>query len=213
MKSPLCKLRGNFRYKNVYIESKWESGTVKLIVGLGNPGAKYRETKHNIGFIAMDEMAHRHGMAFNKSKFEAVYAEGFIGTEKVLLVKPQTFMNESGRSVRPLMDYYGVDEEDLVVVYDDLDLPVGKIRLRQKGSAGGHNGIKSIIQHLGTKEFNRIRIGVGRPYPNQTVVQHVLSGFPKETHEDMLAAVNASADALQYWIEGHTFLDTMTHYN
>lgn len=186
---------------------------VKMIVGLGNPGMKYRETKHNIGFITIDEMAYRHGFALNKSKFEAIYAEGFIGTEKVLLVKPQTFMNESGRSVRPLMDYFNVETEDLVVVYDDLDLPAGKIRLRQKGSSGGHNGIKSLIQHLGTKDFNRIRIGIGRPFPNQTVIAHVLSPFPKDSHEDMLSAVEAASDSLTYWVEGHTFQETMTRYN
>lgn len=105
---------------------------MKMIVGLGNPGAKYTGTKHNIGFITMDELAFQEGLTFNKSKFEAVYAEAFIGTEKVILVKPQTFMNDSGRSVRPLMDYFNLGIDDLVVVYDDLDLPTGKIRLRQK---------------------------------------------------------------------------------
>lgn len=186
---------------------------MKMIVGLGNPGAKYANTKHNIGFIVLDEYAVQKNLAFNKTKFEAVYTEAFIGTEKVLLVKPQTFMNDSGRAVRPLMDYFNVAIEDLVVVYDDLDLPTGKIRLRQKGSAGGHNGIKSLIQHIGTSNFNRIRIGIDRPYPNQTVVNHVLSSFPKEQHEDMLFAVKDSAAALDYWIAGHTFLDTMNHYN
>lgn len=186
---------------------------MKMIVGLGNPGAKYRDTKHNVGFIVLDEMAHRHGLSFNKTKFESIYAEGFIGTEKVILLKPQTYMNESGRSLRPMIDYFNLDEEDVVVVYDDLDLEPGKIRLRQKGSAGGHNGIKSIISHLGTQEFDRVRVGIGRPYLAQTVVNHVLSPFPKDVHEAMLDAVHQAADALTYWIEGHTFLDTMTHFN
>lgn len=186
---------------------------MKMIVGLGNPGSKYKETKHNIGFITLDEFAVQHNMAFNKTKFEAVYAEGFIGTEKILLVKPQTFMNDSGRAVRPLMDYFNVELEDLVVVYDDLDLPVGRLRLRQKGSAGGHNGIKSIIQHIDTADFNRIRIGIDRPLGKQTVVQHVLSGFPKNQHEELLIAVKDSVAALDYWIEGHPFLDVMNQFN
>lgn len=186
---------------------------MKMIVGLGNPGSKYKDTKHNIGFIALDEFAVQHNMVFNKTKFEALYAEAFIGSEKVLLVKPQTFMNDSGRAVRPLMDYFNVALKDLIVVYDDLDLPVGKLRLRQKGSAGGHNGIKSIIQHIATADFNRIRIGIDRPMGRQTVVQHVLSSFPKKQHEELLIAIKDSVAALDYWIEGHSFSDVMNQFN
>ncbi|WP_407390668.1 aminoacyl-tRNA hydrolase [Carnobacterium jeotgali] len=186
---------------------------MKMIVGLGNPGSKYKDTKHNIGFITLDEFAFQHKMVFNKTKFEAIYAEAFIGSEKVLLVKPQTFMNDSGRAVRPLMDYFNVEIEDLIVVYDDLDLPVGKLRLRQKGSAGGHNGIKSLIQHLATADFNRVRIGIDRPLGKQTVVQHVLSGFPKNQHEELLLAIKDSVAALDYWIEGHSFSEVMNQFN
>lgn len=186
---------------------------MKMIVGLGNPGAKYTETKHNIGFLTVEEFAWQHGLAFNKAKFESVYAEGFVGTEKVLLIKPQTYMNDSGRAVRPLMDYFNVEPDDLVVIHDDLDLSPGTVRLRQKGGSGGHNGIKSLIEYLGTKDFNRIRIGIGRPYPNQTVIQHVLSNFPKDVQPDMEIAVKTASDALTYWVEGHTFPDTMSHYN
>ncbi|EXJ23442.1 Peptidyl-tRNA hydrolase [Alkalibacterium sp. AK22] len=186
---------------------------MKLIVGLGNPGAKYAQTKHNIGFITLDELAYQNHWNFDRSKFESIYAEGMIGTEKVLLVKPQTFMNESGRSVRQWMDYYDIKVEDLTVIYDDMDLPTGKIRLRQKGGAGGHNGIKSLIDHLGTKSFNRVRIGVGRPHEKQSVVSHVLSPFHKSVHEDMLFAVKKAADAIHYWTEGNTYTDTMTKYN
>ena len=173
---------------------------MKVIVGLGNPGSKYKETKHNIGFITLDEIAYRQNVSFNNSNFEADIAEFFIGTEKVLLVKPLTFMNESGRSVG-------------IVIYDDLDLEVGKIRLRQKGSAGGHNGIKSLIAHLGTNVFPRIKIGIGRPSKNDTVIHHVLSTFPKETHEEMLLAVKKAADAALYACEGHTFVETMNQFN
>jgi len=163
--------------------------------------------------ITLDEIAYRQNVSFNNSNFEADIAEFFIGTEKVLLVKPLTFMNESGRSVGPLLTYFGVDEEDLIVIYDDLDLEVGKIRLRQKGSAGGHNGIKSLIAHLGTNVFPRIKIGIGRPSKNDTVIHHVLSTFPKETHEEMLLAVKKAADAALYACEGHTFVETMNQFN
>ncbi|WP_027108008.1 aminoacyl-tRNA hydrolase [Lacticigenium naphthae] len=186
---------------------------MKMIVGLGNPGAKYRETKHNIGFITIDEFVHQHGIGLNKTKFESVYGEGFIGNEKVIIVKPQTFMNDSGRAVRSLMDYFDIEVSDLVIIYDDMDLPTGKIRLRQKGSAGGHNGIKSVIQHIGTQNFNRIRIGIGRPLTNQSVVSHVLSPFLKNTHDEMLSSVKQSAEALTYWIDQHSFVDTMTKFN
>ncbi|WP_161879441.1 aminoacyl-tRNA hydrolase [Alkalibacterium sp. MB6] len=186
---------------------------MKLIIGLGNPGAKYATTKHNIGFIALDEIAYQNGWAFNRSNFESVYAEGMIQSEKVSLIKPQTYMNESGRSVRQWLDYYDLSAEDIVVIYDDMDLPTGKIRLRQKGSAGGHNGIKSLVSHLGTQQFNRIRIGVGRPFENQSVTSHVLSPFHKSEHDDMLFAVKKAADAAVYWAQGHTYLDTMTKYN
>lgn len=186
---------------------------MKLIIGLGNPGVKYRATRHNIGFIALDEMAYQENATFNKSQFEADIAELFVNGEKVLLVKPQTFMNESGRSVGPLMTYYNVSPEDVLVIYDDLDLPVGKIRLRQKGSAGGHNGIKSLISHIGTQEFNRVRIGIDRPKRGEEVIAHVLGNFSKDTHEDMLSAVKLAVDASLYWVNGHSFVDTMNQYN
>lgn len=186
---------------------------MKLIVGLGNPGSKYRGTKHNIGFITLDEIAFQEKASFNKHQFESDIAEFFINGEKIILAKPQTFMNESGRSVRPLMTYYNISEEDLLVIYDDLDLPIGRIRLRQKGSAGGHNGIKSLIAHLGTQEFNRIKVGIDRPRAGQEVVNYVLSTFPKATHDDMLQSVQSAAKASLYWASGHGFVDTMNHYN
>lgn len=186
---------------------------MKLIIGLGNPGRKYQGSKHNIGFETVDDIAFQMGLAFNKSKFEAVYAEGRIGTEKIVLIKPQTYMNLSGRSVRPWMDYYNLTEEDIVVIYDDMDLPPGKIRLRQKGSAGGHNGMKSIIQHLGTKEFNRIKIGVGRPQPGQNVISNVLSGFKKEDQNAVEESIKVASDAIEYWVKDHTFQDTMSNFN
>lgn len=186
---------------------------MKLIFGLGNPGKKYEDTKHNIGFIAVEHLARHLGLSFNKTKFNAVYAEGNIGSEKIVLIKPQTFMNLSGESVQPWVDYYNLTEDDIVVIYDDMDLPVGKIRLRLQGGSGGHNGMKSIIQHLGTKEFNRIRVGVGRPMPQQSVISHVISKFPKESIEDMKMSVQMIIDAIKYWADSHTFQETMNEFN
>lgn len=153
----------------------------RLIIGLGNPGDRYVDTKHNVGFMFVDQLAKREQVTFKEDKiFQADIASTFINGEKVYLVKPRTFMNESGKAVHALISYYGLTNKDMLVVYDDLDMAVGKVRFRQKGSAGGHNGIKSIIKHCGTQEFDRIKIGIGRPKQEMTVVQHVLSVFDTE---------------------------------
>jgi len=186
---------------------------MKLVFGLGNPGNKYKNTKHNVGFIAIDEIAQNLGLTFSQTKFKSLYAEGRIGSEKIILIKPQTFMNLSGESIQPWVDYYDLTGEDIVVIYDDMDLPVGKIRLRVQGSAGGHNGMKSIIEQLGTKEFNRIRVGIGRPLSKQSVISHVLSQFPKDRIEDMKEAVLKVEDAVKYWFDSHTFQETMNKFN
>lgn len=192
----------------------WEAcRRMKLIFGLGNPGTKYQTTKHNIGFIVVDQLAKALGITFNQTKFKSLYAEGRIGTEKIILVKAQTFMNLSGESVQPWMDFYKLELEDLLIVYDDMDLDVGKIRLRLKGGSGGHNGIKSIIQHLGGQEFNRIKVGIGRPYPEQSVISHVLSQFRKEDVVNIENAVYDSVDAIKYWASDHTFQETMNQFN
>lgn len=143
---------------------------MKCIVGLGNPGKKYDKTRHNAGFMVLDEWAERNNWSFSQKKFNGLYTMERIDGEKVVLLKPQTYMNLSGESLRPLMDYYDLDVEDILVIYDDLDLPPGKIRLRKKGGHGGHNGIRSIIDHLGTKEFKRLRVGVGRPEGSKSVI-------------------------------------------
>lgn len=186
---------------------------MKLIFGLGNPGRQYEKSKHNIGFLALDALASRYGFSFSKTKFKSIYAEGNIGTEKVVLIKPQTYMNLSGEAVRPWIDFYNVTEEDILVIYDDMDLDVGTIRLRLQGGHGGHNGMKSIIQHLGSKKFNRVRVGVGRPYPQQDVVSHVLSPFSNDTVEEMKAAVQTITDAITFWLQGNTFEETMNQFN
>ncbi|EPH98559.1 aminoacyl-tRNA hydrolase [Enterococcus faecalis 13-SD-W-01] len=186
---------------------------MKMIVGLGNPGTKYQQTKHNVGFMIVDRLAEKYQTAFKKNTFEAEVAEFFVNGEKIILVKPQTFMNESGRSVGPLMTYFGIYPEELIVVYDDLDLAVGKLRLRQKGSAGGHNGMKSIISHLGTNVFNRVKVGIGRPEGKQTVVNHVLSGFSKENQPLIEESIDRAVQALETVIDGHSFIDTMNRFN
>lgn len=186
---------------------------MKLIFGLGNPGKKYESTKHNIGFTVLDYLAQDLGLTFNQTKFKSIYAEGRVGTEKVILIKPQTYVNLSGESVQPWLDFYKLSTEDILVVYDDMDLAPGKIRLRLKGGSGGHNGIKSIIEQLGGQNFNRLRLGIGRPYPSQSVVSHVLSRFSKEEVENVEDAVRESADAIKYWANDHTFHETMNEYN
>lgn len=153
---------------------------MKIIVGLGNPGNEYAKTRHNVGFMLVDALAEHLNINLWKDKFNAQIAEGRIGTEKILLVKPQTYMNNSGEAVGPLMRWYKVTPEDIIVAHDDMDIPAGTIRIRKKGSSGGHNGIKSLIAHLGSENFPRVRLGVGRPLPGWSVVNHVLALFPQE---------------------------------
>lgn len=186
----------------------------KMIVGLGNPGDKYEKTKHNMGFMAIDLLAKELGVSFKEEKpFMSMVASTFVNGEKIFLVKPLTFMNESGRAVKPLLTYFNVDSSDVTVIHDDLDSPLGRVRLRQKGSSGGQNGIKSIITHVGTQEFNRIKIGIGRPKHGMSVVNHVLSKFDKEDEETGLGGVVKSVDALKFYIEDGDFQKTMNKFN
>lgn len=154
-----------------------------LIVGLGNPGREYENTRHNIGFDAIDIIAEKYNIEVSRIKFKGVYGEGFIGGEKVILLKPTTYMNLSGESVREVMDFYKLSQDDVLVIYDDISLDVGRIRIREKGSAGGHNGIKSLINHMGTDVFSRIKVGVGQPKGD--LVKHVLGTFSSEDREDL----------------------------
>lgn len=153
---------------------------MKIFVGLGNPTPEYAATKHNVGFMLADMLADKISATDWREKFNALVAETFFNGEKILIVKPQTFMNLSGEAVAPIVNFYKVDAENLVVAHDDMDLPLGMIRLRPKGSGGGHHGVESIIQHLGVQNFPRVRIGVGRPPQNWTVNHHVLSPFTQE---------------------------------
>lgn len=185
---------------------------VKLIIGLGNPGKPYEHTRHNIGFDVIDELANRWNAPLNQSKFNGMYASVHRPEGKVILLKPLTYMNLSGESVRPLMDYFDIDLEDIIVIYDDLDLETGKLRLRAKGSAGGHNGIKSLIQHLGTQEFNRIRVGVNRPPAGMKVADYVLSKFSKEDQPVVKEAIDKSCDAVEMALK-KPFLEVMNQFN
>lgn len=152
-----------------------------VIAGLGNPGGKYEKTKHNMGFQVIDLLAEKYHINMNMKKHKAVCGTGVIEGRKVLLMKPQTFMNLSGESIREAVDFYKVDPEtELIVIYDDISLAPGQLRIRKKGSAGGHNGMKNIIQHLGTQVFPRIRVGVGEKPAGWDLADYVLSGFSKE---------------------------------
>ena len=185
---------------------------MKLIIGLGNPGKLYENTRHNIGFNVIDALAEKWSAPLNQSKFNGMYTVVHRPEGKVILLKPLTYMNLSGECVRPLMDYYDIDVEDIVVIYDDLDLETGKLRLREKGSAGGHNGIKSLIQHLGTQQFNRIRVGVSRPPAGMKVADYVLSKFSKDDQPIVQDAVKKSVDAVEASLS-KKFIDVMNQFN
>ena len=156
-------------------------GAAWLIVGLGNPGEKYENTRHNVGFQVIDELAERQGKPVQRLKFKALTGLLTIGGEKALMMKPVTYMNLSGEAVRPAADFYKLPPERILVISDDVALAAGRLRIRAKGSAGGHNGLKSIIQHLGTDQFPRIRVGVGeKPHPDYDLADWVLGRFPEE---------------------------------
>ncbi len=167
-----------------------------IIVGLGNPGKKYENTRHNIGFITVDYLAARHNIKVNKIKHKALIGEGHIDGNKVMIVKPQTFMNLSGRSIREIMAYYKEDIQNLIVIYDDIDIEAGTIRIRKKGSAGTHNGMRSIIYELMTDDFPRIRIGIGRD-ENIQLRDYVLENFRKEEIKIMGDVVKNACAAVE----------------
>lgn len=167
-----------------------------VICGLGNPGKKYENTRHNIGFIAIDRIAEKLGIDVKRSKFRSTVGEGLIDGEKVLLVKPETYMNDSGLAVKEIMDFYKLDPGDLIVIYDDFDIPEGTVRIRPFGSSGTHNGMKSIIRLLGSDRFPRIRIGTGKEdMEKRELIGFVLGGFTGEEVKIMENAVDVARDA------------------
>ncbi len=183
-----------------------------VIVGLGNPGKQYDKTRHNVGFDVIDMLAKEYGISVTKIKHKALIGEGRIGTEKVLLVKPQTYMNLSGETLIDIYNYYKVDLENIVVIYDDIDLDVGKLRIRKKGSAGTHNGMRSIVKCLGSTEFPRVRVGVSKPMPGQNLADFVLSRFRKEEADDLAMGLEKACNAVDCIIRENLDL-AMNKYN
>lgn len=183
-----------------------------LIVGLGNPTKQYEGTRHNIGFDVIERLSDVHQISLNIKEHKAICGKGLLGVEKVLLMQPMTYMNLSGEAVRSAMDYYKITNEELIVIYDDISLDVGQLRIRKKGSAGGHNGIKNIIQHLGTDEFMRIKVGVGNKPEGWDLADYVLGRFSKEESDQVEEAIGHAAEACKMIIN-ETIQAAMNEYN
>ena len=194
-------------------ENREETDIMYVIAGLGNPGREYEKTRHNIGFDVLDALADEYHISMNRTKYKSVCGSGIIAGNRVLLVKPQTYMNNSGEAVRAVLDFYKLDPaEQLLVIYDDISLDAGSIRIRRKGSAGGHNGIKSIIAHTGTQEFARIKVGVGEKRPGRDLVEHVLGRMAPEDREKAEAAIMDAVAAVP-WIVADDIAQAMNLYN
>ena len=176
------------------------TGDVSLIVGLGNPGREYAQTRHNIGFQVVTRLAERHGLSFSRMQNEALIATGRIGDVRVVLAKPQTWMNESGKAVGPLVHFYKVELARLLVVYDDLDRPVGTLRLRSGGGSGGHRGMTSIITRLGTQDFSRLRVGIGRPPGRMDPAAYVLQPFGRDDEMLIDMARDRAVEAIECFL-------------
>lgn len=184
-----------------------------IIIGLGNPGKDYAGTRHNVGFQIIDKIAEKYDIGVMENKHKALIGKGYINGQKVILVKPQTFMNLSGESVRAVIDYYKIEEqEELIVIYDDISMEVGQIRIRKKGSAGGHNGIKNIIAHLGHDVFLRVKVGVGEKPKGYELADYVLGHFNKAEQETMDDSRSRAAEAVQLLISGKVD-EAMNQYN
>ena len=184
---------------------------MKLIVGLGNPGKEYAGTRHNCVFMVIDRLASKLNVDVDQNKFKGLYAKVKYHGEDIILLKPQTYMNLSGESVNAVMNFFKIDKEDLLVIYDDLDMPVGKLRLRKTGSAGGHNGIKNIIAHLNSQDFKRIRVGIDR-HKYMNVADYVLSRFSKVESEAIEQGIENAANAVLDYLD-NDFNHAMNYYN
>ncbi len=168
-----------------------------LVVGLGNPGPQYRDTRHNAGFVILAELARRAGIALDKSRHRSTYGTGVVSGKRCILALPQTFMNRSGEAVREMVDYYGLDPAALIVAHDDLDLPTGTVRVKPGGGHGGHNGLRSIVASLGSGDFRRVKVGIGRPAPGYDAERWVLTVFTAEERALMESAIPLAADELE----------------
>lgn len=174
-----------------------------IVAGLGNPGSRYEDTRHNVGFMALDRLLKDEGIELKKLKFHAFIADEMIAGKRCLLMKPQTMMNLSGEAVIEAANYYNIPEENIIILYDDISLDVGKTRIRRKGSAGGHNGIKSIISCLGSEEFPRVKIGVGKkPHPEYDLKDWVLSEFTADDQKALAPALEHAAEAVKLLVQG-----------
>ncbi|MGN0522357.1 MAG: aminoacyl-tRNA hydrolase [Eubacterium sp.] len=184
-----------------------------IIAGLGNPGAKYEMTRHNAGFLAVDLLAIEEGINIKKLKHHALVGDAVINSKRCLIMKPQTMMNNSGEAVGEAAKFYKIPPENVIIIYDDISLDVGKTRIRRKGSAGGHNGIKSIIAHLGSENFPRVKIGVGKkPDPEYDLISWVLGRFPKEQEADLKSALENTVKAVRLMVDEKTD-EAMNLYN
>lgn len=175
---------------------------MKLICGLGNPGSEYERHRHNVGFMVVDELCRRAKVDLSQQKFHARTGQGSLGGERILFVEPQTFMNRSGLSVAEAARFYKIAPADVLVIHDELDLPFGRVQLKAGGGAGGHNGLRSMIEQLGTDGFHRVRFGIGKPEgPNakERVVGHVLANFSSEEGKDLSSLIDRAADASELW--------------
>lgn len=203
----LCYLVRNMFFRKNNLAFSW------LIVGLGNPGLQYEATRHNVGFMAADGLAREYGCDFSRRKFDAVFGEAVISGERVLIAKPQTFMNLSGKAVEQIASFYKIPYNRVVIIFDDISLDVGKIRVRRKGSHGGHNGMKDIIELCGTDDIPRIKIGVGaKPHPDYDLKDWVLGKFPAEQKETLGTALGRAGDAVKEIIK-HGIDSAMNKYN
>ena len=191
---------------------KKSGGVQWLLVCLGNPGKEYANTRHNIGFLAADALEKRTGVKFNKLKYRALTGEVTLGGQRVLVVKPQTYMNLSGEAVKLAGGFYKIPPERILVLYDDISLPLGKLRIRGSGSAGGHNGIKNIIAHLGTDAFPRIKVGVGAPQREDGLVDWVIGSFTASERKVVDAAIEKALDAAECVIE-HGVSEAQNRFN
>lgn len=167
-----------------------------IVVGLGNPGREYENTRHNTGFITIDKLADKYNIDINKEKHKALIGSGVIDGEKVVLVKPQTYMNLSGQAVFEVMNFYKEELSNLIVVFDDVDLPAGTIRIKERGSAGTHNGVKSLVKELGSQEFKRVKVGIGTPNDNRDLIGHVLGKFTDEEFSEIDKSTTDAADSI-----------------
>ena len=200
-------------FKSIEKEREPQGSVEYVICGLGNPGTQYENTRHNAGFMAVDTIAEKLGVQVKKLKFKSLVADVNLGGKRCLLMKPTTFMNNSGEAVEEAMNFYKLAPENLLVLYDDISLDVGRLRIRRKGSDGGHNGIKSIILHLNSDNFPRVKIGVGKkPHPDSNLADWVLSAFKKDEGEALESALAKAAEAAELMVGGKTE-DAMNRFN